>query len=103
MEDAQRRTEAADLLRAGIAAAKAGRRYAKDGLWALAVIHLQRAAGAMSNQLEPQLMLAWAYMELKRYERAEQALAEARRINPDDMRLAELVTDLEKAREGIAR
>ena len=30
-------------------------------------------------------------------------LTAARRINPDDARMAELVTDLEKARQGIAR
>jgi len=78
------------------------RKYARQGMWAMAVIHYQRAAGAMSSQLEPQLGLTLCFIQLKRYDRAAAALAEAQRISPDSPHVAELTTMLEEARKGGA-
>jgi tetratricopeptide (TPR) repeat protein len=66
------------------------RQYARQGMWALAIVHYQRAAGIMTDQLEPHLGLALALIKVQRYDRAAVALAEARQISPDNPHVAEL-------------
>lgn len=74
-----------------------GRRYAQQGMWAMAVVHLQRATGLLSGQVEVLLTLALAYLKLQRYERAAAVLAEARRIDPQNPGVADLEAMLQQA------
>ncbi len=67
-----------------------GRRYLRSKMWAMAVIHLRRAVAWLPDWIDCHLELAVAYIGLKRYDLAASALAEARRINPDDRRVEEL-------------
>lgn len=67
-----------------------GRRYARQKMWAMAAIHLRRAVAWLPGQIDCHLELAVAYTYLKRYDLAAEALAAARRINPDDPRVEEL-------------
>jgi len=75
-----------------------GRRYARRRMWAMAVIHLRRAAGWLPGWIDCHLELAVAYIGLKRYDLAAQALAEAKRINPGDPQVEELTALLESQR-----
>jgi tetratricopeptide (TPR) repeat protein len=75
-----------------------GRRYARRKMWAMAVIHLRRAAGWLPGWIDCHLELAAAYIGLKRYDLAAKALAEARRISPEDPRGEELTALLESQR-----
>ena len=70
-----------------------GRRYMRRKMWAMAVIHLRRAVSWLPEWIDGHLELAAAYIGLKRYDLATKALAEARRISPDDPQVEEL-TDL---------
>jgi tetratricopeptide (TPR) repeat protein len=67
----------------GPALLNSGQRYAKRAMWAMAAIHLRRAAGLMPHQVDPHLALTVAYLNLKRYDLATGALEEARRIAPN--------------------
>lgn len=78
-----------------------GRRYARRKMWATAVIHLRRAAGWLPEWIDCHLELAAAYIGLKRYDLAVKALAEARRISPDDPRIEELTTLLDRLRPAL--
>jgi hypothetical protein len=75
-----------------------GRRYARRKIWATAVIHLRRAASWLPDWIDCHLELAVAYIHLKRYDLATKALAEARRISPDDPRVEELTALLDSLR-----
>jgi hypothetical protein len=82
----------------GPALLNSGERYARRNMWALAVIHLRRAVGLMPHRIEAHLALAVAYLNLKRYELATSALAEARRIDPSDPQVEHLATVLASRR-----
>ncbi|MFB0534565.1 MAG: tetratricopeptide repeat protein [Anaerolineae bacterium] len=75
-----------------------GRRYMRRKMWAMAVIHLRRAASWLPDWIDSHLELAAAYLGLKRYDLAAKALAEARRIDPDDSRVEELTALLNSLR-----
>jgi tetratricopeptide (TPR) repeat protein len=75
-----------------------GRRYARRNMWATAVIHLRRAVSWLPDWLDCHLELAAAYIGIKRYDLAAQALAEAKRIGPDDPRVEELTALLDSLR-----
>jgi len=75
-----------------------GRRYARRKMWATAVIHLRRAASWLPDWIDCHLELAVAYIRLKRYDLAAKALAEARRISPDDPQIEELTALLDSLR-----
>jgi tetratricopeptide (TPR) repeat protein len=75
-----------------------GRRYARRRMWAMAVIHLRRAASWLPGWIDCHLELAVAYIGLRRYDLAAQALAEAKRINPGDPQVEELTALLESQR-----
>jgi tetratricopeptide (TPR) repeat protein len=77
-----------------------GRRYMRRKMWAMAVIHLRRAASWLPDWIDSHLELAAAYLGLKRYDLAAKALAEARRINPDDPRIEELTALLDSLRSA---
>jgi predicted nucleic acid-binding Zn ribbon protein len=64
--------------------------YNRHKMWALAVVHMRAALGLVPDRLNCQMALVVAYIRLKRYVLAERALAEARRINPGEPRIAQL-------------
>jgi tetratricopeptide (TPR) repeat protein len=82
----------------GIDFLASGRRYARRKIWAMAVIHLRRAVAWLPDWIDGHLELAMAYIHLRRYDLAAKALAEARRISPDDPGVEELTTLLESLR-----
>jgi hypothetical protein len=75
-----------------------GRRYARRKMWAMAAIHLRRAVSWLPGRIDCRLELAVAYIHLKRYDLAAKALAEARRISPDDPQVEKLTTLLDSLR-----
>jgi cytochrome c-type biogenesis protein CcmH/NrfG len=66
-------------------------------MWAMAAIHLRRAVSWLPEGIDGHLELAAAYIGLKRYDLAK-ALAEARRISPDDPQVEELTALLDSLR-----
>jgi tetratricopeptide (TPR) repeat protein len=78
----------------GPALLASGQRYAKHGMWAMAAIHLRRAVARMSYDTAPVLMLTAVYMNLKRYDLAEKALAQARSMDPADPQVEKLAATL---------
>jgi Flp pilus assembly protein TadD len=81
---------------------ESGRRYARRRMWAMAALHLSRAAGLMPQRIETHLSLSAAYLNLKRYDLAAGALGEARRIDPDDPQVRYLESLLAERRSGEA-
>ena len=75
-----------------------GRRYMRRNMWAMAAIHLRRAVAWLPDWIDGHLELAVAYIYLKRYELAAKALAEARRISPDDPQVEKLTALLDNLR-----
>jgi hypothetical protein len=57
-----------------------GRKYSMLGMWGLAVIHLRRAIGREPNIATYHLALAVAYMNIKRFQLADQALSKAEQL-----------------------
>jgi tetratricopeptide (TPR) repeat protein len=78
----------------GPALLSSGRHYAKREMWAMAAIHLRRATGHIPHQIDPYLALAAAYLNLKRYDLAADALEEGERIAPGDPQVERLRTVL---------
>jgi tetratricopeptide (TPR) repeat protein len=78
----------------GPAMLASGQRYAKHGMWALAAIHLRRAAAKMPHEIAPALMLTAVYLNLKRYDLAEKSLAQARSLDPADPQVEKLAATL---------
>jgi tetratricopeptide (TPR) repeat protein len=77
-----------------------GRRYMRRKMWAMAAIHLRRAVSWLPEEIDGHLELAAAYIGLKRYDLAAKALAEARRISPDDPQVEELTALLDSLRSA---
>jgi len=67
-----------------------GNYYARQKMWAMAVIHLRRAVSLIPSRLDSRMALIVAYTKLKRYDLAARQLAEAERISPGDSRVEEL-------------
>jgi tetratricopeptide (TPR) repeat protein len=82
----------------GLALLDSGRRYARQNMWAMAVIHLRRAVVLMPHQIEPHLALTAAYLNLKRHALATSALEEARRIAPYHPQVQQLAALLAERR-----
>ncbi len=72
------------------------RQYARQGMWGKAVIHLRRAVLKNAGNISYRLALIAAYINLKRYDRAAQTWQDAHRLAPDNAKLAELQTILNK-------
>lgn len=73
-----------------------GRQYMSNKMWALAALHFRRAAGLLPYQTDGYTALAIACSRLKDYELAYYALKEAQRVEPDNAKIAEMLTLLEK-------
>ena len=86
----------------GPALLSSGHHYARREMWAMAAIHLRRATGHMPHQIAPYLALAAAYLNLKRYDLADDALEEAKRIAPNDPQVERLTTVLGFSKMGKA-
>jgi tetratricopeptide (TPR) repeat protein len=83
-----------------------GREYARQGMWALAVIHLRRAVAGAPTMVGYHLALARAYAGLRHCERAESVLHEAQRLAPDhpDLRaVADLIAAARAREQGAKR
>jgi tetratricopeptide (TPR) repeat protein len=78
-----------------------GQRHLRNRMWALAAIHLKRAVDQMPNDIAANLQLALAYGHLERDELAGRYLAEARRIAPQDPRVAELAQWLQQRHAAV--
>jgi tetratricopeptide (TPR) repeat protein len=74
-----------------------GQVYARKKMWALAAVHFRRAVGNAPGYAAYHMVLATAYAKLKRYQRALEAVREAKRIAPSDNRVNELEQLLEEA------
>ena len=75
-----------------------GHGYARRKMWALAALHMRRAVARMPGRMDGRASLILTYIRLKRYDLAARALAEARRINPDNPQIKELQTMLDDLR-----
>jgi tetratricopeptide (TPR) repeat protein len=60
-----------------------GRKYSELGMWGRAVIHLRRAISIEGSQPTYHIALTVAYINLKRYKLAQQALAKAEKLAPN--------------------
>jgi tetratricopeptide (TPR) repeat protein len=67
-----------------------GNYYARRKMWGLAALHLRRAVGLWSYDVDSRVLLASIYIRLKRYDQAARLLAEIREIEPEDPRLKDL-------------
>jgi len=75
-----------------------GHEYANRKMWALAALHMRRVVVSMPDRMDGRVALILTYIRLKRHDLATQALAEARRISPDDPHVRELQTLLDDIR-----
>jgi tetratricopeptide (TPR) repeat protein len=64
--------------------------YKQQKMWAMAVVHIRAALGMVPNQLSCHMALVVAYIRLKKYELAERALTQAKRVSPGEPRIAQL-------------
>jgi hypothetical protein len=75
-----------------------GNKYSQRKMWAMAAIHFRRASSQMPTEITGHLALALAYLNLKKYSKAQEALAEAKILNPTDPAVIRLANELEKTR-----
>ena len=89
-------------LTSGAAFLIAGEEYVRRGMWAMAALHMRQAAALLPTGIGSRLALALACMHMKRYDMAEQALEEARQIQPDRPKLQELAALLAEQRAAMS-
>lgn len=89
-------------IKSGVGFLLQGRRYAARKLWALAALHFRRAAALLPYQTDAYVSLAQACVHLKEYDLARHALEEARRINPQEKQIAEVLALLEQQQAGAS-
>jgi hypothetical protein len=68
-----------------------GKEYARQKMWAMAVLHFQRASYRLPESLNPYLSLAVAYYNLKMYDRMADPLRQAEKLRPHDERVKKLI------------
>lgn len=83
-------------LKNGVGFLLQGRRYAERRLWGLAALHFRRAAALLPYQTDGYVALALACIHIKAYDLARYALEEARRVNPQEKQIAEVLALLEQ-------
>ena len=71
-----------------------GRGYAGQGMWARAVVHLARAVALSPGHPDYRLALASAYINLGQPQKASEHLEQARRIEPDNPQILELLSQI---------
>lgn len=71
-----------------------GKNYAKEKMWASAVLHFQRAAANEPNRAYYHLAAGKAFLELGFIDRAKDALTSARRLTNNDTVILEIETTL---------
>ncbi len=76
-----------------------GEKYAQRGMWAMAALYIRRATAWMPDRLATRLALVVACIRLKRYDLAEEALKEARRLDPESPKVLELASLLTRLRK----
>ncbi len=76
--------------------------YARRKMWAMAALHYYRATIWLPQRAGVRLALAVVCMRMQRYDLAELALDDARRVAPDDPRIAELAAELDEQRSRAA-
>jgi len=77
-----------------------GHDYAKRKMWAMAALHMRRAALAMPLEVNPRVALTLTYLRMKRYDKAARTLEDAKRIDPDDPHVTELQDLMDELRSG---
>jgi len=82
----------------GLSLLQRGQFYAGRGMWAMAVVHLQRAVGKMSDKIDPYLALAAASANMRRFDLADMALAKARQLDAANRELQRIEAALAQAR-----
>jgi Flp pilus assembly protein TadD len=70
-------------------------------MWGLAALHIRAALGLLPNRLDCHMALVVAYIRLKRYDLADRALLEAKRLAPNDSRLVGLEALLDEMRSDV--
>ncbi len=79
-------------IKSGVALISQGRSYARQNMWALAVLYLRAGVARMPEQIAGYTSLISAYLHLGRYDLAESTLGQARRLEPHHPQIAELET-----------
>ncbi|MFQ5613678.1 MAG: tetratricopeptide repeat protein [Anaerolineae bacterium] len=74
------------------------REYAGRGMWAAAVIHLRRAVAKKPSEPAYRLMLASAYLNIRRYDLAEQSIRAVEQMAPGSPQVQALKKRLASAR-----
>jgi hypothetical protein len=69
--------------------------YSQRKMWTLAALYFRQAAAQMPGSSKAYLALAFAYFNLKQFDKAELTLAEAKKIDPADPLVKELEADLQ--------
>jgi tetratricopeptide (TPR) repeat protein len=75
-----------------------GGHYSQKKMWALAALYFRQASLQIPGNIKAHLALGFAYFNLKKFDLAEAALAEARRIDPASPLVKELEADLQERR-----
>jgi tetratricopeptide (TPR) repeat protein len=71
-----------------------GRRYSELGMWGRAALHLRRAISVEPSQPTYHIALVVAYINLKRYDLARDALARAEQLAPNSPEIQRLKQEL---------
>lgn len=87
----------------GVALNHLGRRYKREGKWALAVAHWRAAVAAMPHQADFYKDLAIGYAQIGYYRRALKALEEFAHRSPDDPDLASVKILIEQKRAADSK
>jgi tetratricopeptide (TPR) repeat protein len=72
-----------------------GNFYAKRKMWAMAAIHFRRAALQMPDNINGHMALVLAYLNLGMHDKIWTSLDQAKRLNPDDPALHQLIEDIQ--------
>jgi len=75
----------------GVARLEQARIASERGMWALAALNLRAAVARMPGQASAYARLAHAYMRLGRSDLAQEALQQAKQIDPSDPRVIDLL------------
>ena len=76
-----------------------GKLYAKQKMWALAVVHFRRASYQLPKSIEPLVSLAVAYINLNQFDYATEVLERAATLKPSDARISKLKAVMSEKRQ----